>query len=94
MSEIVKGKNLSKDRNRLLRSEAKGPLSSEAYRSLLTKKWRLSREGGIDLVMKTHRLDALVAPHDRPSTVTDIVNGNLFRDRGCATPAALAGYPC
>jgi amidase len=76
-----------------LRSEATGPLSSESYRSLLKKKWRLSREGGIDLVMKTHRLDALVAPHDRPATVTDIVNGNLFRDRGCATPAALAGYP-
>jgi len=77
----------------LLRSEAKGPLSSESYRSLLTKKWRLSREGGIDLVMKTHRLDALVAPHDRPATVADLVNGNLFTDRGCATPAALAGYP-
>ena len=77
----------------LMKSEAKGPLTSPEYQALLAKKWRLSRQEGIDKVMKTHRLDALMAPHDRPATVIDLVNGGLFSDRGCATPAALAGYP-
>ena len=77
----------------LMKSEAMGPLTSPEYQALLAKKWRLSRQEGIDKVMKTHGLDALMAPHDRPATVIDLVNGGLFSDRGCATPAALAGYP-
>jgi amidase len=75
-----------------VRAEAKGPLTSAAYRKALRTNQRLSRVEGIDPALSRHRLDALVAPTGGPAWVTDLVNGDHFSG-GCSTPAAVAGYP-
>jgi amidase len=75
-----------------LEAQKKGPLTSPAYRKALSRCRRLSREHGIDAVMKRHRLDALVAPTGSPAWPTDLVNGDHFTG-GSSTPAAVAGYP-
>ena len=75
-----------------IRSEAKGPLTSAAYRRALSRNLRLSRTEGIDAAVSKYRLDALIAPTGGPAWVTDLVNGDHFSG-GCSTPAAVAGYP-
>ncbi len=75
-----------------LQAEAKGPLSDRRYRDALRRNLRLSREDGLDAVMRKHRLDALMAPTGGPAWVTDLVNGDHFSG-SCSTPAAVAGYP-
>jgi amidase len=76
----------------MIKAQAKGPLTSPAYRRALARCRRLSRELGIDAVMTTHRLDALVAPTGNPAWPTDLVNGDHFTGSS-STPAAVAGYP-
>lgn len=75
-----------------LRAEEKGPLTSREYRTALANCRRLSRREGIDAVMNTHRLDALLAPTESPAWVTDLVLGDHFIG-GSSTAAAVAGYP-
>jgi amidase len=74
------------------KSQAKGPLTEQAYREALANNRRLSRTEGIDAVLDQHRLDVLIAPTAGPPFTIDEVNGNL-RLGGASTPAALAGYP-
>lgn len=76
----------------LLEAQAKGPLSTPAYRRALATCRRLSRTLGIDAVMARHRLDALVAPTGNPAWPIDLVNGDHFTG-SVTTPAAVAGYP-
>ena len=73
-------------------SQAKGPLTDQAYLDVLAKNFRLSRDEGLDAVMTEHNLDALIAPTSQPAATIDQVNGDR-RLGGCSTPAALAGYP-
>ena len=76
----------------LLKSEAKGPLTEQAYLDALATCRRLAAKEGIDAVMDKDRLDAIVAPTSTPAHVTDWLNG----DHGLGdstTPAAVAGYP-
>ncbi|HEU5060679.1 MAG TPA: amidase [Kofleriaceae bacterium] len=75
-----------------LKAAAKGPLSDRAYRQALARCQRLSRAGGIDQVMRRHKLDALVAPTANPPWVVDPVLGDHFVG-GSTTIAAVAGYP-
>lgn len=75
-----------------LQAEAKGPLTEKAYRDALKKNHRLSRKKGIDAVMDTHKLDAIVAPAGGPAWMTDFINGDHFSG-GSSSPAAVAGYP-
>jgi amidase len=75
-----------------LKAQAKGPLSTPAYRDALETCRRLSRKEGLDAVMDRHRLDALVAPTGAPAWVTDPVSGDHYVG-GNSTPAAVAGYP-
>jgi amidase len=75
-----------------IQSQAKGALTSPAYRAALTKCRTLARQQGIDLVMRQHNLDALIAPTGSPAWTTDLVNGNHFLGAS-STPAAVAGYP-
>jgi len=75
-----------------VRAEAKGPLTSPAYRKALATCGRLARRDGIDVVMAKHRLDAIVAPTGNPAWPTDLVNGDHFTGSS-STPAAVAGYP-
>ena len=74
-----------------LLAEEKGPLADLRYRETLARNHRLARQDGIDAVMDSYRLDALVAP-STPPWIIDPVNG----EPDCpsiSTPAALAGYP-
>jgi amidase len=76
----------------LIASQKKGPLTSAAYRTARARCRSLAREQGIDLVMRRHRLDAIVAPTGSPAWTIDPVNGDHFLGAS-STPAAVAGYP-
>jgi len=75
-----------------LSSQKKGPLTSPAYRAAKTKCRRLAGAQGIDLVLRRHHLDAIVAPTGSPAWTTDHLNGDHFTGAS-STPAAVAGYP-
>jgi amidase len=76
-------------------ADAKGPLTSEAYRKALTTNRRQAGALGIDAVMTKHQLDALIAPTFGLPWLTDLVAGDVF-PAGASSPsavAAVAGYP-
>jgi amidase len=76
-------------------AEAKGPLTSTEYIRALERNFQLTRAQGIDAVMTTHQLDALVAPTFGPPWLIDLVNGDTW-PAGASSPssvAAVAGYP-
>src|SRR5262249_24624317 len=75
-----------------VQSEKRGPITSQVYRTALAKCRALARAQGIDLVLRTDRLDALIAPTGSPAWTTDLVNGDHFTGAS-STPAAVAGYP-
>ena len=75
-----------------LSAQKKGPLTSPSYVTMRARCRSLAREQGIDLVLKQHRLDAIVAPTGSPAWTTDPVNGDHFLGAS-STPAAVAGYP-
>lgn len=73
-------------------AQAKGPLSEPEYKNALKKIRTLSRERGIDMVIKKHQLDAIIAPTGGPAWPIDLVNGDHFSG-GSSSMAARAGYP-
>ena len=76
----------------MVASERRGPLTSPVYRRAVARCHQLARAEGIDLVVRRHRLDAIVCPTSTPQRPIDFVDG----DGGgvdCTTPAAVAGYP-
>jgi amidase len=73
-------------------AEAKGPLTTPAYRTALAKNRRLSRAQGIDATMKKHKLDAMIAPTVGPMWPTDLLNGDHYTG-GYSSPSAVSGYP-
>jgi amidase len=75
-----------------LKSQLKGPLTSQEYLDALKKNHQLARIEGIDAVMDKHKLDALVAPTGGPAWLTDLVAGDHFGG-GSSSFAAVAGYP-
>jgi amidase len=78
--------------DQMIKADAKGPVTSKAYRDLVSKLNHLAKAEGIDAVMTKLALDAIVAPTDGPAWLTDYVDGDHFLG-GCSTPAAVAGYP-
>ncbi len=79
-------------------AHSKGDLHEAAYQEAKAECHRLSRTDGIDKAMKTHQLDAIIAPTEgTPAFVIDpIVGDNILKrggSSGCSTPPALAGYP-
>lgn len=79
----------------LLQAEAKGLLTETAYVQARARVKRLAGTDGIDAVMTTHRLDALLAPTGGPAWLTDHVNGDggTATNPAPSTVAAVAGYP-
>ena len=77
---------------RFLAAEATTGLDDPAYLEALARGRRLSREEGIDAVLREHRLDALVAPTGGPAWTIDLVDGDHV-GTASSTPAAQAGYP-
>jgi amidase len=75
-----------------VRAEATTGLDAKEYRDALGKCRTLSREKGIDALMASQRLDAIVAPTGGPAWTTDLLNGDHFTG-GSSSPAAVAGYP-
>jgi amidase len=80
------------DQDLFIKAEARGPLSSKAYRDLALKLSRAATGDGIDRVMIDHKLDAMVAPTDSPAWPIDYVLGD-HTVAASSTPAAIAGYP-
>jgi amidase len=76
----------------LVKAQAKGALTSPAYKTALAKCRRLARTQGIDAVVKKHRVQAITALTSPPPWLIDPVNGDLARG-GCTSMAAVAGYP-
>ncbi|HVO99124.1 MAG TPA: amidase [Bryobacteraceae bacterium] len=74
------------------KAEARGPLSSKAYRDLESKLNRAAKGDGMDRAMIDNKLDALVAPTDSPAWPIDYVLGD-HQVASTSTPAAIAGYP-
>jgi amidase len=79
----------------LAMADQKNPLTSSDYKKALAKNLKMAREDGIDAVMKTNHLDALVAPTGGPAWLIDLVNGDSGTGTapGPSTVAAVAGYP-
>ncbi len=75
-----------------LKAEGKGPLTDKPYRDALERNHRLTRAEGLDTVMDTNQLDALIAPTGGPAWLTDLVNGDDGTG-GSSSLAAVAGYP-
>ncbi len=69
-----------------------GPLTEPAYQEAVVRNRRRGGPDGIDKVMDTLKLDALVAPTGSPAWPTDLINGDHFLGAS-STPAAVAGYP-
>jgi amidase len=80
------------DQDLLLKAQAKGPLTDDAYLKALATAQRLSRDEGLDAVFAKLNLDAIVAPTGNPPWTIDLVNGDHFLGSS-STPPAVAGYP-
>jgi len=78
---------------RLHDSEARGPLTDPEYLEAKRTVQRATREDGIDRLIRTHNLDAIVAPTRDIAWVTDHIAGDRLDGGSSAGPAAIAGYP-
>jgi amidase len=76
----------------MLKAQAQGPLTDQAYLQALAANRRLARDEGIDATLRAHRLDAIVAATCTLPWLTDPVNGDHYQG-SCTSPAAVAGYP-
>ncbi len=73
-------------------ADKKGDLSSADYRKSLDKMLKATRENGIDKMMNSNNLDALIAPTGSPAWKTDLILGDHFIG-GSSSLAAISGYP-
>ncbi|MCU0472373.1 MAG: amidase [Bacteroidales bacterium] len=80
------------DQNILIAAEKKGDLRSPEYKNALAKMLKVTREDGIDKMMDSAGLDALIAPTGSPAWKTDLVLGDHFIG-GNSSLAAISGYP-
>jgi amidase len=80
------------DQKILIQAEQKGDLNSKEYIEALNKILKITREDGIDKLMNTNNLDALIAPTGSPAWKTDLILGDHFVG-GSSSLAAIAGYP-
>lgn len=67
-------------------------LDAPAYTAALAKCQRLTRAEGMDRVLASYKVDALLAPTGGPAWVTDLVNGDHFGG-GSSQLCAVSGYP-
>lgn len=73
-------------------AQKKGTLDDKEYRQALEKSLESMRTKGIDKVMDSARLDALISPTGSPAWKTDHLLGDHFAG-GDSSPAAISGYP-
>ena len=72
-------------------AQKRGPLSEDEYRKALADSKRISQEA-IDDALKSNRIDAIVAPTNSPSWMTDHVNGDVAFGLSSSSYAAVSGY--
>ena len=70
----------------------KDSITSKEYKEALKQCHRLARDEGIDIVLKEHQLDAIVAPSGGAAWLIDYINGD-HSTGGSSSVAAVAGYP-
>jgi amidase len=80
------------DQDILIMAQEKGDLNSKVYTDALKNMTKGIQEEGIDKIMDTHELDAIIAPTGSPAWKTDWVNGDHYI-LGSSSPAAISGYP-
>jgi amidase len=80
------------DQGILEQAEQKGDLNSAEYKKALATMTKATREDGIDKVMNTYKLDAIMAPTGSPAWKTDLLLGDHFVG-GSSSLAAISGYP-
>lgn len=80
------------DQKILEMAEKKGSLESAAYKKALASMLKATREDGIDNVMNSNKLDAIMAPTGSPAWKTDHLLGDHFVG-GSSSLAAISGYP-
>jgi amidase len=76
----------------LVRAQAKGPLTEQAYLDARAACLKITRTEGIDALLTKHQLNALVSLTAGPTWMVDPVNGDAYTG-GSSSPAAVAGYP-
>ncbi|HET7729905.1 MAG TPA: amidase [Usitatibacter sp.] len=76
----------------MIKAQGKGPLTDEAYVKALAQCRLLARTQGIDALVKSEHIDAIIAPTTSPPWMIDPVTGDSGRG-GCASLPAVAGYP-
>jgi len=80
------------DQKILIEAEKKGDLKTPEYLKALEKMHRATREEGIDKIMNSNKLDAIIAPTGSPAWKTDLILGDHFVG-GSSSLAAISGYP-
>ncbi|MEO1660829.1 MAG: amidase [Pseudomonadota bacterium] len=82
------------DQSIFVASEAKGPITDEAYLTALANVQSASRENGIDKLLSENDVAMLVAPSGPLSPRIDPVNGDVWPNwAGAGYLAAISGYP-
>jgi amidase len=75
-------------------SQARGPLTEQAYLDARAKCLELTRVKGIDATMDTHRLDAMLGPSGGIAPLVDLAGGGGGGGGGGSSQfPAVAGYP-
>ncbi|MXX69072.1 MAG: amidase [Gemmatimonadales bacterium] len=78
---------------RLIASQARGPLTDPEYLNAKATIQQANREDGIDRLAREHGLDAIIAPTRDLPWPTDHIKGDRLDGGSSAAPAAIAGYP-
>ena len=74
-------------------AEATKGLGDAAYKKARAASFRAAGPNGIDRLLKTYRVVALVGPTMPPAWKIDAVNGDQISGGGAGSLAAVAGYP-
>jgi amidase len=69
-----------------------GDLSDPAYLAALARDKVIGGSEGIDAILATNHVQAIVAPTDTPAWPTDLINADHFIF-GSSSAAAIVGYP-
>ena len=101
LEEVIRFNNENKDRvmpffgqERMVEAQEKGSLSSKAYRAALARNRLLTRKEGIDAIIASKSLDAVMVASGGPAWTNDLANGDpVSWDMESTSPAAVAGYP-
>jgi len=80
------------DQKILEEADKRGDLASPEYLKSLSAMLRATRENGIDKMMDSEKLDALISPTGSPAWKTDLILGDHFVG-GSSSLAAISGYP-